>query len=275
MINQQKNFLTFSFVVILVGAISIYIYKDLHKPVSSPISQPEGNQNLPVSIISGKPGQNYKIEAVPIASSSPKTAQKSPKIPNLSLPAVNHSQLDNTTFEIVAKNIGILANDLKKDPKDELKWLNLAIFRKMLGDYGSSVEILNYIAILWPNDYVPYNNLADLYQFYIKNYPLAEKNWLKVIELKPDYTDAYENLFTLYTTAYKEKQDHALPILIKGLGQNPQNTGLMVNIARYYRTAGDKAQAINYYTKAINEAKAQKNDQLELSFQTEMAETLK
>lgn len=282
--NPPVNSLTAIFLVILVGGASFYIYRDLHKTIPNSEIQKDISQNLStavgtkegaVSINTDEPGQNYKIESVPDVVSSTKTPQKSPKTPNLKLPVVNYSHIDNTAFEVAAQNIGILANDLQKDPKDELKWLNLAIFRKMLGDYQASVEILNYIAILWPKDYVPYNNLADLYQFYLKTYPLAEKNWLKVIELKPDYPEAYENLFNLYASAYKEKQALALPILLKGLTYNPRSTDLMLFLARYYRSVGDTEKATTYYNKAIDQANLEKNEQVETSLRSEMSEMSK
>ncbi|MBI2476313.1 MAG: tetratricopeptide repeat protein [Candidatus Taylorbacteria bacterium] len=270
MTNQSKDFLALTFGIVLVGAISFYIYKDWHKITNLPLTQSENQSpKTQISIQTDKPEQSYKVETVP-------DATPGPKMPNMSLSVVNYSHIDNAAFEIVAKNIATLASELKKNPEDELKWLNLGILRKMLGDYQASVEILNYVAILWPTDYTPFNNLADLYQYYIKNYPLAEKNWLKVIELKPDYPEAYKSLYNLYKDPNnKEKEAKALPILLAGLENNPKSTELMVYIARHYRSLGDKDKAIIYYTKAIDEAKFEKNEQLESSLRSEAAEMSK
>ncbi len=161
-----------------------------------------------------------------------------------------------------------LIKKLKIEPQNRDMWLDLAIDWKIIGDYQVSVEILNYIVILWPNDYVPFNNLADLYQFYIKNYQLAEKNWLKVIDLNPGYTDAYQNLYYLY----EQNQGEALKILLLGLKNNPKNTGFMILIARHYLSVGDKDSAIRYFNMAMAEAKAMKNDKLEKLLTEEMSE---
>ena len=276
MTNQQKNFLALIIIILLIGATAVYIYKDLNKSDLKPPTQPTKDEQRSVSIETDQSNQgSYKVEVVDDVNNNGKTTAKTPKMPKLDLPVVNYSHIDDAAFEIAAKNIGILAEELKKNPKNELNWLNLAIFRKMLGDYQASVEILNYVAILWPNDYVPRNNLADLYQFYLKNYPLAEENWLKTIELKPDYIPAYENLYNLYIDLYKEKQTLALPILFQGLKNNPKNIDLMLYTARHYRSIGDKNESVNYYTKAVDEAKLQKNEKLETSIRFEIAEALK
>ena len=271
MTNGQKNFLTWVFPVLLVIGISFYIYKDLYKENGTSETQKGVNQNIPVSIKTDQSDQNYKVEAVPVVeTNAKKSVQSEARMPDLNLPVVNYSNIDDAAFKIASQSIGILVADIKKDPRNEDSWLNLGIFRKMLGDYSVSVGILNYVVALWPNDYVVYNNLADLYQFYIKNYPLAEKNWLKVVELNPIYIDAYTNLYPLYSDPnYKDKQSLARPILLKGLENNPKSIQLMMYLARHYKNLGDKNMATVYYNKAISEAKAQNNDQVASSIQSE------
>ena len=195
-------------------------------------------------------------------------------MPDLSLPVTNYSRLDEVAFKTVSQNMAKIISELKNNPNNELGWLNLGVYRKMLGDYAGAVQILDYIVVSWPSDYAPYNNLADLYQFYIKNYPLAEKNWLKVIELKPDYLQAYENLHSLYKDLYQEKQAQSLPILLQGLKANPQSIDLMVFIARYYKSLGDKDNTQVYYSKAIQEAKNQNNPDLTGLLEQEAAESM-
>ena len=195
-------------------------------------------------------------------------------MPDLSLPVTNYSRLDEAAFKAISQNMAKIISELKNNPNNELGWLNLGVYRKMLGDYAGAVQILDYIVVSWPSDYAPYNNLADLYQFYIKNYPLAEKNWLKVIELKPDYLQAYENLHSLYKDLYQEKQAQSLPILLQGLKANPQSIDLMVFIARYYKSLGDKDNTQVYYSKAIQEAKNQNNPDLTGLLEQEAAESM-
>lgn len=280
MSNRQKNLLTALFVVIIVGVVSVYIFNDLRKPIIDPAQSIDKKiETKPLSLgdetsgqsIRGNVGEGYKITILP--NEDPKIPSPKPKIPDLSLSVTNYSHLDEAAFRAVSQNMAEVAQGLKKDPNNELGWLNLGVYRKMLGDYQEAANIINYVAIVWPDDYAPYNNLADLYQFYSKNYPLAEKNWLKVIELRPNYLQAYENLYNLYKDPnYKEKEAKALPVLLQGLGANPKSIELMLGIARHYRLVGDTDKSAVYYTKGIDEAKLEKNEQLEASLRSELAE---
>lgn len=267
--NIKKYIFTISISVGLIIAVSVYIYKDLNYSVTSVNEKIEENSGILLD--PNQKASGYEVSVEEINEKAVQTETLEGKAPNLDLPAINYSHLEDAVFKIASQNIAILSSDLKKDPQDNLKWLNLAILRKMLGDYKVSVEILNFVAILWPNDYVAYNNLADLYQYYIKNPALAEKNWLKVIELKPDYIESYQSLFTLYLEGYIGKYQ-PLSILLKGFSQNPHSTDIIINIARYYKKAGDNDSAIIYYKKAIEEAKALKDAPLESSLRTELAE---
>src|SRR3989338_5128821 len=250
--TSQKNLLAILFVLIILGVVSTYIFKDLRKSTVNNLQPPvEEVETAPILLGDGISG-DYKINVLP--NEEPKNPSASAKIPDLSLPVTNYSRLDEAAFKAISQNISKIVLELKNEPNNELGWLNLAVYRKMLGDYAGAVQLLDYVVISWPSDYAPYNNLADLYQFYIKNYPLAEKNWLKVIELKPDYLQAYINLYDLYKDLYTEKQAKRLPILQQGLANNPKSIDLMVYIARYYRLAGDNAQARVYNDKAITEA---------------------
>ena|SRR3989338_6991425 len=259
----RKNFLTIGIVVCGIGAISFYIYTDLNKIVpggASVVSQEENSKKLGVSIETQNQG-DYKVTIDDTVQEN--TTRKLPPQPSEHVfVAKNMKNVEGPVFEIMLKNVADIRSALQKDPKDEEKWLQLSIYQKNLGDYKKAVEILNYVATVWSNDYVPFNNLADLYQFYIKNYPLAEKNWLKVVELKPDYIQAYQNLYDLYYGLYEGRKDKALPTLIKGLEVNPKSIDLMIYTARYYKIIGDKSKALEYYDKAVYEAKNQGNQQV-------------
>lgn len=267
--NQQKNLLTIILIAVLAIAIFVYIYKDLHKSTTIVQQVPKENPEVvPVSVDPNKSGQGYTVKVID-TQTPVKTVAKAPQMPDLELAVVNHAHIDDVAFKIMAENIAILVKSIKKDQADESNWLNLAIYRKNIGDYDVSADILNYVAKIWPKDYVPYNNLADLYQFYIKNYSLAEKNWLKVIDLKPNLIQAYQNLSELYATQFIEKQAQSLPILLTGLDKNPQNIDLIISVARRYKVVGNTVQASVYYSKAITEAKNQNNQQLVVSLEQE------
>ena len=270
MTNQRKNIFTAIFLLFIIGAVLSYVYSDLKKSTSTSATfEQKDIEAGPITLGDGSTG-DYKITVVP--SEETKTSVASAKIPDLNRPVTNNNRLDEAAFNTVSQKIEEITKKLKDDPKDELNWLNLGIYRKMLGDFEGAVSILNFVAVSWPSDYTPYNNLADLYQYYIKEYSLAEKNWLKVIELKPDYAQAYENLYGLYVSQYTEKQREALPILLKGVKNNPKSVELLIYVARHYRSSKDVANANIFYEKAMWQAKLDGNQQIVESIKLEASE---
>ncbi|MSU45331.1 MAG: hypothetical protein EXS47_01750 [Candidatus Zambryskibacteria bacterium] len=270
----KKNLFSGAVLFVLFGLIAYYIYYDSNrngKPIttsgSSDIaSTSQGSVQIEMDKASSDKG--YKVENL---DSGIKGGTKfSVKTPDLNSPIVDHGNLDPAALKVITENIRTMSKNLASNPHDEDLWLRLGIHRKMLRDYEEAVLILNYVVKLWPNDYVPYNNLADLYQSYIKNNELAEKNWLKVIELKADYISAYENLSNLYLTAYPEKKNLALPLLMKGLERNSHSTDLLIIVARYYGALENKEQLSLYYSKAIEEAKLQGNQSLIAALEAEL-----
>lgn len=275
MISLKKNYLAIAFAIFLVGSVSYYIYNDLNNGSSDNSKDNTVTIGQPgITLDVGSPTGNYKIEVL----DNKKVEKKSEiaiKSPDLSRVVTNQSRLSELSFNLAAKNIADLTKGLRAEPKNESKWLDLASYRKMIGDNEATAEILNYLTIVWSNDFVPYNNLADLYQNYDTNYQLAEKNWLKTIELKPVYVDAYINLYELYNDLYQGQKGKALPVLLKGLQNNSKNLTLLIYTARHYLSLEEKTQAMFYYNKAIEEAKAQGNNESEASFRVEMSESSK
>ncbi len=56
---------------------------------------------------------------------------------------------------------------LNKDPLNFSAWMDLAIARKIAGDYQGAAEIWLYGTKKWPTSPVPFHNLADLYQNFL------------------------------------------------------------------------------------------------------------
>lgn len=151
----------------------------------------------------------------------------------------------------IEAEIKIISQTLKDNPDYPQGWLQLGILRKYIGDYEGAGLAWEYATKIRPVDYVAFNNLGDLYHFYLKNFPKSESAIKKVIELKPDYVQAYRNLFELYTLSYKEKANLADDVLILGISKNPKAYDLMVALAMYYKEKGDKTGARKYFEEAL------------------------
>lgn len=212
-----------------------------------------------VGVETTNPGEPYKIEVVPMgntASSSQNGSIAGLTLPSLDQPIVAKYALPDPVFKAIENDITVTEARLKKDPNSQQNWIALAVYWKTLGDFDTAASILTFVTKGWPNDPVAYNNLGDLYQSYLKEYPLAEKNYLKVVALVPGFVQVYENLSDLYLTQYTEKSENALPILLKGFANNPKSADLAVYIARYYKGKNDAADAAAYYSRAFAIAKA-------------------
>lgn len=144
---------------------------------------------------------------------------------------------------------------LKQQSDDPAAWLQSGILKKNAGDYEGAKEAWEYVAKIRPEDYIAYNNLGDLYQHYLKDYPKAEFYFKKVVELKPDYLQTYTNLHDLYRIFYPPDRragaEKAEAILLEGIHNNPQDYYLRIMLASYYKDQGDKINARKYYEEAL------------------------
>ena len=121
-----------------------------------------------------------------------------------------------------------LQETLKGNSTDFNAWVALGTLRKTAGDYAGAAEDWDYIARLYPNSTIPFDNLGDLYMNFIKNYPQAEANFKASLVFNPGNIHAYQQLFALYTTyGYKTDTTAAADLVAAGLAKNPGNATLL------------------------------------------------
>ncbi len=125
---------------------------------------------------------------------------------------------------------------IKTNPLDLKAWLNLGTTYKIGGDYQHAIVAWNFITDTTPSVVAPYANLGDLYMNYVKDYPKAEVNFKKVIELNPKAIDAYRHLYTLYAFLYKTNTSAARDILELGLKNNPGDSSLKGLLEEYNKS---------------------------------------
>ncbi len=186
-----------------------------------------------------------KVETVPIPE------VKLPPAPLLVRSTDFKNTLTSEIKTIVLARLDANIEVLKKNPKDVQSWIMLGVNRKTLGDYEGARDAWEYAKALEPNNIVPWNNLGDLYHFYIKDYKKSEENWKRTITLKPDYIQGYSGLVDLYKYSLKEKLEEAPAVLRGGIAKNPDAVDLVVMLARYYQDAGDTTLAKEAYEQAI------------------------
>ena len=135
--------------------------------------------------------------------------------------------------EAAVKELKDLSSQLKSEPNYLQGWLQVGILRKYLGVYEGASLAWQYAALLRPNDFIAFSNLGDLYHYYLKDFPKAEKYLRSAVDIKPDYAAGYKNLFDLYTLSYKEKENLAEPVLLEGIKKNPNDSYLPAILASY------------------------------------------
>lgn len=172
-----------------------------------------------------------KVEMVPIEE------KKLPPAPALVRSAdFNTAPLAPEIKKIVLANLASAISAIQKDSRGVDGWIGLGIQRKQLGDYEGARDAWEYAKALDPNNIVPWNNLGDLYHFYLKDYKKSEENWKKTIALKPDYVQGYRGLYELYSYSLKEKSSEIPVILKQGIAKNPEATELKAFLSDYEKS---------------------------------------
>ena len=191
---------------------------------------------------------------------------KATSSPVVSIQAKEKAALQARASIIVSKPISVraqLADLVKNQAIDKIKqvselikadydldsqWLELAAYRKLIGDYDGAIEAWDFLSLIRPQNYISYNNLGDLYAFTLKDYDRGEQNFLKSISNNPENVNAYMQLVTIYEATIQPNKIE--PLLLSGIKSNSANPTLNILLARYY--AGQKRfnEALAYYEAA-------------------------
>lgn len=176
---------------------------------------------------------------------------KEPFVPDLDRPLIIKNSLNEEILQRVTADIANIVAALKENSNQFDLWTQLASLRKLIGDYLGARDALDFANQLGPKNSVGYSMLANLYWSELKDYPKAEKNFLKVIENDPSDTGVYRNLSDLYRYSYTQKADQADDILLKGLQTNLNHRDLISYLAAYYRDTGNTVEARKYLEKLL------------------------
>ncbi len=256
--EKIKLALSILLLVLVVGGISYFSWQDIK------IFNKEKAENLNSQKdkdISGDPkNDNTNKEGAPFVTIiSDKLKGVAPDLAKLIVVTASLSEEEKKFYTDKIKEISEV---LKKDNTLISHWMDLGTYKKNIGDYKGAEEIWKFVSLNRPQYEVVYMNLGDLYRFYLKDYPQAEKNLMKGLEIKADYIPAYLSLHDLYRFSYLQKSDQADDILKRGIEKNPKSLDLHVRLAQYYAETKMNSEALVYYDKAIEIAKAAGNTAL-------------
>ena len=154
------------------------------------------------------------------------------------------------------KQITEISKTLKSLPASSIHWLELGLLRKLIGDYEGAILAFEYASKLNPNDYLLYSNIGNIYHYYLKNYPLAEKYLKLAIEKGgASYPATYKDLYDLYDLSYKVENPATISAaeitLLDGIAVHKDNYELIYALGDHYRKTNQKAKAKDYLTQAL------------------------
>ena len=202
-----------------VGFSGWLIYRDYHK-ISTPskLSQESvvsEDSHFPPSTTSP---QNFLPEE---RISSEPSGQ--PDYPDLNRPISFPQNFPEDGRQLFRQKIEKIVSQLRQNPGYFDGWLELSRLRKMINDYEGAAEILEYLAKISPKNFVVFNNLGDLYGYYLKDYKKAEENFLKAIENGPHEIYLYRILYEFYRDVVKN-EEKLKEILKRGIELNPTSS---------------------------------------------------
>lgn len=204
--------------VVIAIVAGFFIYRDMRKSDALPEGQIIGN-NM----------NGGKVEAIPLPGA------KLPPTPAL----VRATDFDKTLAPevktILLARLEKAVTAVKNDSKNAENWIELGLERKALADYEGARDAWEYAKALEPNNLVPWNNLGDLYHYYLKDYAKSEENWKKTIALKPDYALGYRGLYELYLYSLTAKSSEIPALLRAGIAANPKALDLQALLVDYQK----------------------------------------
>lgn len=253
-------------IVLLSILAGLLVYRDTKKNDTK--SADERNATSTEDILSNL-GVNMtgdgKVEVVSMEE------KKLPKAPSLNRSTEYKNTLAPEIKTAVLSQMNKTIEALKANNADFNSWIMLGVHRKTIGDYEGAKEAWDYAKLLAPNEVVSYNNLADLYHYYLKDYKKSEENWKKVVALKPDYIQGYRGLVELYKYSMTSNLGETPVVLKVGISKNPDSIDLKVMLARYYQDTGNMAEAKKVYEDAILNAERLKNAEVVATLKAELA----
>jgi hypothetical protein len=175
--------------------------------------------------------------------------------------------------EAYLSNLEEIKGNIIADPKNEAAWNDLAIYRKMVGDYEGAKAIWHYQLALRPQNLVVLHNLAEVYFHYDKNYPKAEQLYLEAIRIAPNVVINYTDLFDMYRYVYKQDTTAAVDIMhqaFTSVDLQPQ-ADMRALLASYYLEKGDKENAKTQYLESAKAYEQVKNTERAAAMRAEAA----
>ena len=193
-----------------------YIWFDLKDSTNSAVNiatNSTGSTSLPAQ--TGSPQASSTPAGTPEVKNVP--------IPALPFPVQVKAELSAEVRERALADIQEIILRLRENPDRQDLWINLGLQRKLIGDFPGAGDAWQYASEIRPKDFIPHNNLGDLYAYDLNDFKKAEEHYRLSIKLEPSVIMVYDKLYELYR--FKIKNDaKARAVLEEGIKKNPQTS---------------------------------------------------
>lgn len=146
----------------------------------------------------------------------------------------------------IYSRIAQIAGIVKSTPSFFEGWINLGIYKKVIGDFAGARDAWEYASLIEPLNSSSFANLGELYWRYIHDYPKSETNFRTSLKHKPDPL-VYVSLAELYHYSFKEKYDLADDVLLEGLKIDPNSETLLRRLAYLYEQREEYKEALKWW----------------------------
>lgn len=146
-------------------------------------------------------------------------------VPDLDRIVINDDSLPEDAVLILENKIKELSDELRVASDNLSNLIELGTYRKIAGDYEGARDVWEYATKIRPNGSVAFQNLGDLYAYYIKDAVKAEQNFLKAINNGPTEIFLYFKTADFYRYVVKDI-DKTRHIVQEGIDANPDSEEL-------------------------------------------------
>ncbi|PIQ92342.1 MAG: hypothetical protein COV70_00780 [Parcubacteria group bacterium CG11_big_fil_rev_8_21_14_0_20_39_22] len=123
-------------------------------------------------------------------------------------------------------------NNLAENPTSFEDWVNMGLHYKFVNDYEGSRQVWEYLGALYPDTFLPFGNLGNLYGYYLNQPEKAIENYERAIENSKSMSQWYFELASFYSQSLKNDAK-ALDVAKLGLSRNPENEKLKELVEHY------------------------------------------
>lgn len=243
---NKKILIMSSVAVILIAGAGYWVYKDFFALKAENIGAEDTGKTIGgvnYEIVEVKPDETISAEA---DDQFKKTALE---ITNM--PVVFSSEVSEASKEKIKTAIEELNKQIGEEYSHLDLLLELGIKRQSVGDYVGAAKTWEFAGLVFPKNYITFQNLGFVYGFYLKDYVLSEKNYLKSLENDPTNTQVYLDLVDIYNfSGQAEKIPEFLKSGFKNAG-DANEAQLKALLAKYYADNKDNANAVKYYEEVL------------------------